>query len=157
MNLSAKPPEPGRKRKTFALFTAMIAGLLIDQQNHDWAKLLLIAIGSAGFLYGGFIEWKQYKAIKEWRKTQPVDTTLVGAPQYPHITHTVSFAVGLVSFFTLCYLWVPHMETGLTGNEWWMLALGPVAVLGFVYARRTQKRYDKAFDGWRQAQGRKSE
>ena len=152
----SSPPPPKRKLQTLAFTIACIAMVFIDTQVLDFKQWLLIAVAVCGYLYFGLFEWKIYKAKKAWEKDQPVDTSLVGAPQLPHVRQCISFMIGLSSFLILGSLWMPHKETGLAGNEWWMLVLIPIAVAGFWYARNIQKTYHKAFMEWRQAQSRKS-
>lgn len=157
MTAIAQPPKPGQKLKIVAAYSAFIATLFIDPKNLDGKQWLLIAIAAAGFFCAGVCEWKQHKARKEWEKTQPADTSFVGAPDLPHVKQLISFLIGMGSFMVLGYLWMPHKESGLVGNEWWMLVLIPVSVAGFWYSRRIQKQHDKQFEEWLQARARNSQ
>ncbi|HDS1721650.1 hypothetical protein NPS53_09070 [Pseudomonas putida] len=152
---SSEPPLPGRKRQIVAGNAALIATLFLDLQALDWKQYVLILIAIVGFIYAGLIEWEQYKARKEWLKSQP-EGPLVGAPPYPHFTHTVAFMVALVSFCALCAYCAPRREIGLIGNELWVLVLIPVSVTAFWFARRIQKQYGKVYSKWRQGLERNS-
>lgn len=150
MTPSNEPPVPGRKRQIVAGNTALIATLCLDLQALDWKQYLLILIAVAGFIYAGLLEWKQHKAHKEWIKTQP-SLSLEGAPPYPRYKETIAFLVAILAFFGLCGYCIPRREIGLTGHELWVLVLMPVSAVGFWYARRIQKQYDKVYSKWRES------
>lgn len=150
------PPEPGRKRQAVAGYTALIATLFIDPQAIDWKQWLLILIAAVGFVYVGYIFWVQYKARKEWRKSQPAVVAAVDEPVYPGLKHNAVFMVAITSFFSLCAFCAPRREIGLVGSEWWILLLLPISIAAFWYARRIQDQYNKVYWAWRDAQGRSS-
>lgn len=150
MDTSNAPPKSYTNKRDAAALAGFIAILIANGLDiPGWLQLTLVPVAAACFAFAVLFEWKGLKAEREWRKTQPAALDpLKGAPPLP-LGENIGTMVGIIAFFSLIYLWSPHKDTGITGNELWMLVLLPIAVAAFCYASWSKKKHIKAVEQWK--------